>query len=257
MRLLQSLQRIRNDLSQGRGPRSRRSRSRPACESLETRMMLSSDGTWTPLANTVPSYDGAQSMVLLTNGSVLVHGGGDSDSSSYYLLTPNLSGSFSNSYINGTWSNAASSNVGRLYDGTVVLPSGEVMVVGGEYASDKGDTNTGEIFNPVTNKWSNIANFPQSNFGDDELQLLPDGQVLGGYLNGTQTYIYDPATNAWTATGSKQYSDVSDEESWVTLPDGSILSYDIYSSITANQGEARATSPRQASGSKPAPSRSS
>ena len=239
MRLLQSLQRIRNDLSHGRGPRSRRSRSHPACESLETRALLS--GTWTPIppSSGGPSGDGAQSMVLLTNGTVLVHGGGGSQSSSYYELTPNLSGSFSNSYINGTWSNAALSNVGRLFDGTVVLPSGEVMVVGGEYSSDGGDTNTGEIYNPVTNKWSTIANFPQSKFGDDELQLLPDGQVLAGYLNGTQTYIYDPATNTWTATGSKQYSDVSDEESWVTLPDGSIVSYDIYSSITDNQGEAQ------------------
>jgi hypothetical protein len=86
MRLLQSLQRTRNDLRHGRGLRSRRSRSHLACEPLETRAMLS--GYWTPLLNTVPSKDGAQSMVLLTNGSVLVHGGSGNASSAYYELTP-------------------------------------------------------------------------------------------------------------------------------------------------------------------------
>ena len=87
-------------------------------------------------------------MVLLTNGSVLVHGGSGSASSSYYELTPNLSGSFSNSYINGTWSDAGSSSVGRLFDGTVVLPSGEVMVVGGEYSSDEGVHQYGRDLQP-------------------------------------------------------------------------------------------------------------
>jgi hypothetical protein len=169
-----------------------------------------------------------------------------------------LSGSYSNSYINGTWSTVDSSNVARLFDGTVVLPNGQVLVVGGEYSGSQGAqnwTNTGEIYNPVNNNWSNIANFPQSNFGDDELQLLPDGQVLAGYISGPQTYIYDPASNTWTATGTKWRSDQSDEESWVTLPDGSILSYDVFSSITDNQGHAQIYTLRPASGPRPATSR--
>jgi hypothetical protein len=72
--------------------------------------------------------------------------------------------------------------------------------------------------------------------------MLPDGKVLTGLINGSQTYIYDPAANNWTATiNSKLRSDQSDEESWVLLPDGSILSYDVFSSVATvpNQGRAQ------------------
>src|SRR5262249_7986076 len=54
-----------------------------------------------------------------------------------------------------------------------------------------------------------------------------NGDVLAGYLSGPQTYIYHPATNTWTATGNKLTNDNSDEETWVKLPDGSVLSYDV------------------------------
>ena len=71
--------------------------------------------------------------------------------------------------------------------------------MGGEYSgpnTDNTDINTGEIYDPVANTWTPIANFPQSNFGDDPIETLPDGSVLGGYLLGPQTYIYNPTTNA-------------------------------------------------------------
>ena len=112
-----------------------------------------------------------------------------------------------------------------------MLKDGRVFVVGGEYSGPNltpNDTNTGEIYNPVTNSWSSIPNFPQSNFGDDPSMVLPDGRVLTGYISGPQTYIYDPAGNTWSPGPTKLYSDRSDEETWTKLPDGSILSYDIF-----------------------------
>jgi hypothetical protein len=45
-------------------------------------------------------------------------------------------------------------------------------------------------------------------------------------------YIYDPATNTWTFAANKLRSDQSSEEAWVKLPDNSILSYDVWSSIS-------------------------
>jgi hypothetical protein len=36
---------------------------------------------------------------------------------------------------------------------------------------------------------------------------------------------YDIATNTWTQSGSKVYNDRSDEESWVRLPDGRVMTY--------------------------------
>jgi hypothetical protein len=129
-----------------------------------------------------------------------------------------------------------------------VLPDGRVFVMGGEYSGPNtvlNTTNTGEIYDPVANTWTNVANFPISHFGDDPTEVLPDGKVLGGYFYGPETYIYDPVTNSWSATGSKARGDISDEESWVKLPDDSILSYDIFSSIWSGTGHAQRYIPSQ------------
>ena len=61
--------------------------------------------------------------------------------------------------------------------------------------------------------------------------MLNNGDVLAGYFNSPTTYLYNPSTNTWTTTANtKLHNDRSDEETWIKLADGSILSYDIYSS---------------------------
>ena len=200
----------------------------PIVETLERRDLLT--GTWTPLVNPVPNGDGAITQILLSDGTVMVQGGADNASNTWYALSPDASGS----YINGTWSQLASSNVQRLFAPMNILPNGNVFLMGGEYSGPNTDAtfnNTGEIFNPVTDKWTNIANFPQPIFGDDPTKVLPNGQVLAGFIVGPQTFFYNPANNTWTQAATKQDNDQSDEESWVKLPDGSILSYSIFASI--------------------------
>jgi hypothetical protein len=189
-------------------------------------------GTWTPLANQAPDTIGT--MMFLPDGTVMAQGGGSGFSAkTWYRLTPDSSGS----YVNGTWSRLASSNLGRLYYPSNVLPDGRVLVIGGEFTGSNNSTftNTGEIYDPVANKWTPIANFPQPHFGDDPSALLPDGTVLAGYVGGPQTYIYNPKTNSWTETGDKLNNDRSDEETWVTLPDGSILSYNVFNNPHAQR----------------------
>ncbi len=168
-------------------------------------------------------------MQLLSDGTVMVQGGNNEASKRWYQLKPNVSGS----YVNGSWSQLASMNLQRLFAPAAVLPSGKVLIMGGEYSgpnTDSNFTNTGEIYDPVANSWTSITNFPQAQFGDDPIEVLPDGRVLAGYLSGPQTYIYDPASNSWSQTGTKLLGDASDEETWVKLPDGSILSYNVFSS---------------------------
>jgi hypothetical protein len=221
-------------LPRRRPARRQRSKTRPPLhvelETLEARDLLI--GSWTAVANLAPGPIGT--MILLSDGTIMAQNG-DLDSNhtanrnQWYKLTPNASGS----YANGTWSNLASMNVQRLYYGSNVLPDGRVFVLGGEFSGPPGtqnETNTGEIYNAVTNTWSNIGTFPQAQFGDGPTQLLPDGRVLAGYINGPQTYIYNPSTNAWTATGAKLYGDPSSEETWVKLADNSILDYDVQGS---------------------------
>ncbi len=204
-------------------------------ERLESRDVPA--GTWTALTNLVPDPNGAQSMILLSDGTVMIHGGADSTSTSWYKLTPNASGS----YINGTFSTLASSTIDPLFFTSDLLPNGDVFVLGGEYSGTRNQnnfTNKGAIYDPVANTWTAITNFPQTDFGDDPSEVLANGTVLAGYILGPQTYIWTPtagttAPGTWVASGNKLVPTVerSDEETWVKLPDGSILSYDVFNDV--------------------------
>src|SRR5262249_13242569 len=145
----------------------------------------------------------------------------------WYQLKPDQTGS----YVNGTWTQMPSMGTERLYYASNVLRDGRVLVLGGEYSGPVGvtnDSNTGEIYDPVANAWHSIAPFPQSEFGDDPTEILPDGRILAGYISGPETYIYDPVANSWSGPFNKLRNDRSDEETWMLLPDGSVLSYDIW-----------------------------
>jgi hypothetical protein len=207
-------------------------------EDLEERTVPA--GTWSTLANAYPEY-GAGLMMLLSDGTVMVQGGEEvtsSASSTWYKLTPDASGS----YLLGTWAQLASMNTMRIDFGSNVLSDGRVFVMGGEYTdpnTDQNNVNTGEIYDPVANTWTKIANFTKSQFGSAPTEVLSSGDVLCGYLNGPQSYLYDPLRNTWTATGAKQRGDQSFGETWLKLPDGSILSYDIYASSDQKRFEAQ------------------
>jgi autotransporter-associated beta strand protein len=211
----------------------RRAGRRPlGLECLETRDV---PATWTQLTNLIPDANGAQAMLLLTDGTVMVQGGSDNNSASWYKLTPNSSGS----YVNGTWTTLAAMGTGRLFFASNVLTSGKVMILGGEYSTAGNFSNTGQIYDPVANTWSAMTNFPHTQFGDDPTELLPNGNVLAGYVSGPQTYIYNVTANSWAATGTKLRSDQSDEETWVVLPDHSIVSYDVFASPSSGAGTAQ------------------
>jgi hypothetical protein len=98
---------------------------RLAVEALEDRCLLS--GIWTPLTNLLPDTFGATHEMLLSDGTVMIQGGGaQATSNNWYKLAPDTTGS----YITGTFSPRASMNLPRLFFGTNVLPSGKVFLVG-------------------------------------------------------------------------------------------------------------------------------
>lgn len=194
-------------------------------------------GVWTQLTTQSPSGD-AGTMMLLTDGTVMVIGANDAAVKTWYRLSPDASGN----YINGTWSSLASMSLERLFFASNVLPSGKVFVLGGEYSGPQtiqNIVNSGEIYDPVADKWTSIPNFPQPEFGDDPTMLLPSGKILCGYIFDGRTYLFDPSNNTWSPTGTKLRNDASDEETWVLLPDGSVLSYDIFSSQSGQPGHAQ------------------
>ena len=134
---------------------------------------------WTAMKNTVPNSDGAGVSLLLPNGTLMVKGGGDTDTPVWYQVTPDATGS----YVNGTWTQLASMNVSRLFFGSDVLPSGNVFVVGGLYASDQSGSNSAEIYNPQTNTWTKVASDPVAQVGNQPTEVLANGGVMVGTLS--------------------------------------------------------------------------
>jgi len=193
--------------------------------------MSTTSGIWTRFANALPNGGGTGTMLQLTDGSVLAV---TSDNQTWARLHADIAGNFAN----GTWTLAAKMSIPRLYFGSNVLPDGRLWVIGGEYSGSplaENDNNTSEIYDPLANIWTSTATFPQLQFGDDPTILLASGKILCGYLLGPQTYLYDPATDSFTSAGIKLLGDRSDEETWVILPDGSVLSYDIFASASSTQ----------------------
>lgn len=159
----------------------------------------------------------ASTMFLLTDGTVLCQ---QTNDSRWRKLTPD---SFGN-YLNGTWSDISPSHDKRLYYASAILPDGRLIVCGGEYAGSTTPVwaNKAEIYNPVNDRWTPI-NPPTgwSNVGDSPCVLFPDGRLFMGNYNDTRTIIYDPVTNTWTPGANKPST--SSEESWVLLPDNTVL----------------------------------
>jgi hypothetical protein len=195
--------------------------------------------SWTVLTNILPS-GGAGTMQLLTDGTVLVQNA--ASLGAWYRLTPDSNGS----YVNGTWSSIASMGTPRLYFASNILQDGRLFVLGGEYSGNplvNNWTNTGEIYNPKTNTWSPITPYPAANFGDDPTILIPNGKILAGNISDNTTRIYTIATDSWALGPTKAYNDRSDEETWAKLPNGKVLTYDLFSSVAAGFGYAEVYDP--------------
>ncbi len=140
-------------------------------------------GTWSNISN-APTF-GAGTMLLLTDGDVLVHDEtGSTGTRNWWRFTPDAFGD----YLNGTWRQVANGPTQPLYFACSVLRDGRVFIAGGEYeVSSATEQNTVEIYNPVADAWTNIA-APAgwANIGDAPSAVLPDGRVLLGDILGVE-----------------------------------------------------------------------
>jgi hypothetical protein len=169
-------------------------------------------GTWQSLKNQ-PTFN-TSTMILLTDGRVMVQ---EEGTAHWHALTPDGSGS----YVNGTWSTLADMSFWRRYYASGVLKDGRFFLCGGEQSGAGGDTNKGEIYDPVADKWTPIQTPPWSQVGDAATMVLPDGRIMIGALLSGDCLIYDPSTDNWTATGAQ--SGRTNEETWILLPDDTIV----------------------------------
>jgi hypothetical protein len=150
----------------------------------------------------------------------------------WWKLTPDQFGS----YRNGSWSRLADSNLGRAGFASAVLADGRVVVCGGEYSDASGtykddENNSCEIYDPVANTWSVFASPTNpgsppvvwSEIGDASCTLLPDGTLLMGSIANSSVAKLDPATLTWTSMTPRHGVPSSAEDSWVLMPDNTVV----------------------------------
>jgi len=179
---------------------------------------------WVPVTAKAPWSSGAGTEILMTDGTVLVS---DYCTPDWYSLKPDKTGS----YINGTWTKAASmpSNYGPLYFGSAVLPDGKLIVNGGEYNfCNQDETNLGAIYDPVANSWKAVTG-PSgwSEIGDASSVVLPDGTYMLGNCCGSNQALLDESKMTWTVVGTGK-NDTNSEEGWTLLRDGNVLTSDVF-----------------------------
>ena len=193
-------------------------------------------GTWktiSPLPTVASGTFSSDTMLLLTDGSVLLH---NAYGKEWLRLTPDSSGR----YETGAWSTEFDMINTREYFASGVLSDGRVFAIGGEDSDAGSDTPLGEIFDPQTNQWSAIAKPSSFDFvrGDCNGSVLSDGRVLLGGATPSgppptwskRTAIWDPRTNDWIEAGLKfgtlaktDKEDPFEEETFALLRDGSVL----------------------------------
>ncbi|MFD7641960.1 Kelch repeat-containing protein [Kitasatospora sp. NPDC059795] len=163
--------------------------------------------TWTATA-TQPSPRRLHAVTALADGKVLVTGGiGGS-------TAPGLTSAEVYDPAANTWSPAGTMNQARWGHSAVLLPSGKVLVAGGS-AVRAGTTvralRSAELYDPATGIWTAAGDLGDARSGHVAV-VLKDGKVL--VVGGTASVgtaqdpalafceLYDPATGAWTPTGS-------------------------------------------------------
>jgi hypothetical protein len=193
---------------------------------------------WTPISIIFcQTYRYGGTAFLLTDGTVMMQEWEISlqneaePTRRWWKLSPDQFGS----YVNGSWSQLADSHVARGGFASAVLADGRVVVCGGEVSDASGSVqedlnNTCEVYDPVANAWAMFASPTMAGstavwgqIGDASCALLPDGTLLMGSKTDNNVARLDPVALTWTSAQSRPGVGSSDEDSWVLMPDNTVV----------------------------------
>lgn len=152
---------------------------------------------------------------LLRDGEVLIAGGGPSSAE---LYDP----------INQTFTPTTNSMSSVREEATAtLLPNGEVLIAGGGTGLTTGPTNSADLYDPATGKFTASANSMTTGRVAATATLLPDGDVLiaGGGTGSGPTIsadLYNPATDTFTPTANSMIT-ARESATATLLLDGEVL----------------------------------
>lgn len=209
----------------------------PSVVPQQTAPPVGAPGSWESVTiSGLPTALLLSNPLLMTDGTVIAHNGNAGD---WWQLTPDINGN----YATGSWSKFATLPAGYtpLYFASEVLPDGRVVINGGEYNGTNTAvfTTKGAIYYPSLGAWTNVEPLAiWTTIGDSQSVVLDNGTyMLAGCCNlPGQAALFNaapPFTSAnWTPTGSGHdptESSYYDEEGWIVLPNGNVLTIDIWS----------------------------
>jgi len=172
-------------------------------------------GTWTRTGDMLQARAGHVA-VLLTDGTVLVAGGGSSPVDSLdtaELFDPRT----------GSWSPTGKLRARLAGASATLLLDGRVLLAGGEVDGDA--QLTAEIYDPTTRKWSFTGDMRAPRTGPTVTRLWTGQVLVAGGADGTtpvsSAELFDPETGTWSAGGSMTEPRVA--HAAAILDDGRVL----------------------------------
>ena len=161
-----------------------------------------SSDSWTA-AGALANGRSGHTATLLASGKILVTGGTNSNGG----YGPPIASAELYDPVSNTWSAAASLNTARFEHTATLLPSGKVLVAGGQ--GNSGTLASTELYDPVANSWTAAPNLTIAR-SYHTATALPSGKVLlaAGTSNGSSSAeisnpdLYDPTTNTIAVASS-------------------------------------------------------
>ncbi len=176
--------------------------------------------------NTMTSARYFHTATLLPSGQVLLAGGftlfNTGITNTAELFNP----------ASGTFTSLAPSNmsVARVYHTATLLPSGKVLIAGGDTTSGSGITNTAELYDPGSGNFTSLSpNTMTSARARHTATLLPSGKVLlaagvtnaAGAITNTAE-LFDPTAGTFTSLSPSTMYTARDHTATL-LPGGKVL----------------------------------
>jgi hypothetical protein len=178
------------------------------------------------------------SAVVLSDGRVLVAGGGDQSAD---LFNP----------AGGDWSRSGQMRESRAGEVLASLPNGGALAAGGchdtTFGSVPSASASAEIFDPVTATWNQVTPMPHARCGATGI-ALSDGRVLviagwtpttTGLEFSSEALLFEPRTRSWSSAGGTVATSAF-QRTTQTLPVAAIGDHGVFVPIAeSGQGNGR------------------